>query len=248
MPIAEVIERGREIGIELQPSDIHAARYYMRQAAAKESSSIPQQLLLGGTFVTKRGPGGRVAREVQGSNGAIGGIANGNKSLNGKGTNGTAAGQHQDQDSAAKGLSASEPQSPTALSFEEFEISDDPEATTEDRVQAAPTRRGRKPAQAAAAEPQSSLHTRLQSRLRQATFRDTAREAAEARDEKATIGKALDVAVKSRGKRGPRAVSGETSQAALHAQEAELRVIALRIGTQRVRELLDEMEALAARA
>jgi len=33
MPIAEVIERGREAGLEIKPSDIHAARYYMRQAA-----------------------------------------------------------------------------------------------------------------------------------------------------------------------------------------------------------------------
>jgi hypothetical protein len=32
MPIAEVIERGREAGLEIKPSDIHAARYYMRQA------------------------------------------------------------------------------------------------------------------------------------------------------------------------------------------------------------------------
>lgn len=31
MPVQEVIERGREVGLEIQPSDIHAARYYMRQ-------------------------------------------------------------------------------------------------------------------------------------------------------------------------------------------------------------------------
>ena len=37
MPVEEVIERGRELGLALQPSDIHAARYYMRQAAAAEA-------------------------------------------------------------------------------------------------------------------------------------------------------------------------------------------------------------------
>jgi len=37
MPIGEVIERGREAGLEIKPSDIHAARYYMRQAAASQS-------------------------------------------------------------------------------------------------------------------------------------------------------------------------------------------------------------------
>lgn len=36
MPIDEVIERGREAGLEIKPSDIHAARYYMRQAAASQ--------------------------------------------------------------------------------------------------------------------------------------------------------------------------------------------------------------------
>jgi hypothetical protein len=33
MPVAEVIERGREAGIEINPTDVHSARYYMRQAA-----------------------------------------------------------------------------------------------------------------------------------------------------------------------------------------------------------------------
>jgi hypothetical protein len=54
MPIEEVIERGREAGLELQPSDIHSTRYYMRQAAAAEAarkSSVTQQLQLGPGFI-----------------------------------------------------------------------------------------------------------------------------------------------------------------------------------------------------
>jgi hypothetical protein len=38
MPIEEVIERAREVGLELKPSDIHSARYYMRQAAAGQTA------------------------------------------------------------------------------------------------------------------------------------------------------------------------------------------------------------------
>lgn len=38
MPVEEVIERAREAGLDLQPSDIHAARYYMRQAATGSPS------------------------------------------------------------------------------------------------------------------------------------------------------------------------------------------------------------------
>ena len=42
MPIEEVIERAREVGLELKPSDIHSARYYMRQqAAAAEAAPRP---------------------------------------------------------------------------------------------------------------------------------------------------------------------------------------------------------------
>jgi hypothetical protein len=41
MPIAEVIERGREAGLEIKPSDIHAARYYMRQANGGQAPSRP---------------------------------------------------------------------------------------------------------------------------------------------------------------------------------------------------------------
>jgi hypothetical protein len=32
MPVAEVIERGREAGLDINPTDVHSARYYMRQA------------------------------------------------------------------------------------------------------------------------------------------------------------------------------------------------------------------------
>ena len=58
MPVDEVIERGREVGIQVQPSDVHAARYYMRQASAAETASKPptiaQQLMLGGTISAQR--------------------------------------------------------------------------------------------------------------------------------------------------------------------------------------------------
>jgi hypothetical protein len=41
MPIEEVIERGREAGISLNPSDVHSTRYYMRQEALAQLSSRP---------------------------------------------------------------------------------------------------------------------------------------------------------------------------------------------------------------
>jgi len=57
MPVDEVIERGREAGIMVQPSDVHAARYYMRQASVSQAASKPptiaQQLMLGGTISTR---------------------------------------------------------------------------------------------------------------------------------------------------------------------------------------------------
>ena len=60
MPVEEVIERGRELGIVVQPSDVHAARYYMRQASAAEAASKPptiaQQLMLGGTISARETP------------------------------------------------------------------------------------------------------------------------------------------------------------------------------------------------
>jgi hypothetical protein len=36
MPIEEVIERGREIGLVINPSDVHSVRYYMRQSTKVE--------------------------------------------------------------------------------------------------------------------------------------------------------------------------------------------------------------------
>jgi hypothetical protein len=41
MPVAEVIERGREAGLEIKPADIHAARYYMRQTASAQGAGKP---------------------------------------------------------------------------------------------------------------------------------------------------------------------------------------------------------------
>lgn len=44
MPIDEVIERAREIGLPLNPSDVHSARYYMRQEALAKLSSRPSSV------------------------------------------------------------------------------------------------------------------------------------------------------------------------------------------------------------
>lgn len=44
MPIEEVIERAREIGLPLNPSDVHSARYYMRQEALAKLSSRPSSV------------------------------------------------------------------------------------------------------------------------------------------------------------------------------------------------------------
>jgi hypothetical protein len=41
MPVDEVIERGREIGISIQPADVHSTRYYMRQEADAQLSAVP---------------------------------------------------------------------------------------------------------------------------------------------------------------------------------------------------------------
>jgi hypothetical protein len=82
MPIAEVIERGREAGLEIKPGDIHAARYYMRQAAAAQNTGAPQ-LVRGTTTVaqvkrelstvhavTRGNEAGHSDKERSGSNGA----------------------------------------------------------------------------------------------------------------------------------------------------------------------------------
>jgi hypothetical protein len=39
MPVAEVIERGREAGLDINPSDVHSARYYMRQGGGLQPAS-----------------------------------------------------------------------------------------------------------------------------------------------------------------------------------------------------------------
>jgi hypothetical protein len=41
MPVEEVIERGREVGLTIQPSDVHSTRYYMRQEALAMASAVP---------------------------------------------------------------------------------------------------------------------------------------------------------------------------------------------------------------
>jgi hypothetical protein len=60
MPVAEVIERGREAGIEINPTDVHSARYYMRQATGlppAPGSFAPQAELAGAlTPPAKRDP------------------------------------------------------------------------------------------------------------------------------------------------------------------------------------------------
>lgn len=85
MPIEEVIERAREAGLALQPSDIHSTRYYMRQAAAAEAarkSSVTQQLQLGPGFIGQAakaaeakqagGEADDASGEAHGANGAHG--------------------------------------------------------------------------------------------------------------------------------------------------------------------------------
>lgn len=265
MPVEEVIERGREVGIELQPSDIHAARYYMRQAAAAESSSIPQQLMLGGTFVTKREP--RAANGAAKKNGASTASINGASTAS---TNGASTNGHSHASAEKNGFAHADAVSSAEAdddSSEEAEVvapkqrgrkaKAQTKLTTQDRTQEriqertqARTKAMSKAVSKANGTPSANgangLHTRLQARLRNATFRETAREereTASARQIKATVGKALlldlDTALKPRSKRAVQSAE---------AMEEQLRLIALRLGTQRVREILDEMEELAARA
>jgi hypothetical protein len=57
MPIEEVIERAREAGLVLKPSDIHSARYYMRQQSAAPEASRPsfmQAIVRGGDAPAER--------------------------------------------------------------------------------------------------------------------------------------------------------------------------------------------------
>lgn len=224
MPVEEVIERGREVGIELQPSDIHAARYYMRQMAAAGSSSIPQQLLLGGTFVTKREPRA--------------GAANGAS----KATNGSAQAETANATPAVK----------VPIDPDDDDSLDEPQTEIVQTRTAGAAAKGRKAAVKAQPKAETKgangLHSRLQARLRNATFRETAREERETtREEKKkqpSPGKALlldlDNALKQ--------PKSKRATQATEALEEQLRLIALRVGTQRVREILDHMEELARRA
>jgi hypothetical protein len=252
MPVEEVIERGREAGLELQPSDIHAARYYMRQQGAGDSASIPQQLMLGGTFVSKPQPTRRIVT-----------TSDIRKPVDATAT--ASAGTTTAKEAEA-------PAAPARL----FDPDYDDDVETEAPAVVAPiTKRGRgkkadtklakqlskaeaKAEAKAGKKVTNGLHTRLQARLRNATFRDTSpreeretrdsRESRESRAERverqtrATISKALqalDNAVKPKSKR---------AQQTADALEADVKLIALRIGTQRVREILDGMEELAKRA
>lgn len=251
MPVEEVIERGREIGIELQTSDIHAARYYMRQQEAGSASSIPQQLMLGGTFVTKREPRGGAkgaAVKANGSSVTPNGSAQSTEKLaQADGTNGVKKLRDPDYEDD----DFSETPSP---SFAEVVAAPALKTKGRGKVSKAVLKAEAKAAakvvpaskQAAKANGANGLHSRLQARLSNVTFRETAREGREtvsAREVKATVGKALlldlDTALKPRSKRAVQSAE---------AMEEQLRLIALRIGTQRVREILDAMEELAARA
>lgn len=224
MPVEEVIERGREVGIELQPSDIHAARYYMRQAAAAESSSIPQQLLLGGTFVTKREPR--------------------NGSANGASKAASTNGQSVEK--------ASAPAIQVQRDLDEPSDEPEPEVITPRRGRKAAVKAEAHASRASKADKAEAkqkaaggLHSRLQARLRNATFRETAREEREpVREQKLSAGKALlldlDNALKQ--------PKSKRATQATETLEEQLRLIALRLGTQRAREILDHMEELARRA
>jgi len=67
MPVEEVIERGREVGLEIQPSDIHAQRYYMREAATSEVPVKPltPQTTLGVSFTSPTSPQDKENRFVK---------------------------------------------------------------------------------------------------------------------------------------------------------------------------------------
>ncbi|HET8935750.1 MAG TPA: hypothetical protein VFN67_20020 [Polyangiales bacterium] len=255
MPVEEVIERGREVGIELQPSDIHAARYYMRQVAAAGSSSIPQQLLLGGTFVTKREPrAGAVG--LAGAAGAAG--ANGAS----KATNGSAHVETAGATSAIKvpidpddDDSLDKP-APVAVQTRLSGVNATGATGATGRGRKAPVKvqtKAEAKAEAKAdakAKGANGLHSRLQARLRNATFRETAREERETREtprvekKQVSAGKALLLDLDNALKQPKSKRAAQASE----ALEEQLRLIALRVGTQRVREILDHMEELARRA
>jgi hypothetical protein len=198
----------------------------MRQVAAAESSSIPQQLLLGGTFVTKRGP----------RDGSAGKAANG----------------------SAQSVEKASPVQAVKVPIDP----DDDDSLDEPATEVVQSGRGRKAAvkaqpkvEAKATKGANGLHSRLQARLQNATFRETAREEREtarqaerqaAREEKKRIsaGKALLLDLDNALKQPKSKRAAQASE----ALEEQLRLIALRVGTQRVREIMDDMEELARRA
>jgi hypothetical protein len=286
MPVEEVIERGREAGIQLQPSDIHAARYYMRQGGG-----APQQLTLGGTFASKRN-GSSQGVTSQGGNG----VADASKA-NALDKTGVVEKMADADDEFA------EDEAPAVVAPKRRKIVHS-KATLE-AAQAKENALAKENGQNGKDSNGVALHDRLQARLANATFRETARETAreerkaerqaarlaereerlaereerkaerqsereaareklqnarqlelqnarqsartkqdrqarQERLEKATVGKALLNAdsIKSR----------KRAAQATEVLEEQLRLIALRLGTQRVRELLDAMETLARQA
>jgi hypothetical protein len=297
MPVEEVIERGREVGIELQPSDIHAARYYMRQQQAAEGSSIPQQLLLGGTFVTKPVPqrngnalhadaktnGFKAKSDALESTGVVEKLAAGDeaaeqeqapaprrrKIVQSKAVQQLIAGTQdsgKDKENSTNGAALHDRlQARLAnATFRETQREDKLRAR-EDKLRAREDQRNAREEQRTAREDklrarEDKLRAREEQRVareeeqrsarqnrqnerqteRQIARAKQERQARQERLEKATIGKALEPdSVKSRSKR--------TTQS-IEKLEEQARLIALRLGTQRVRELLDEMEELARQA
>jgi hypothetical protein len=73
MPVEEVIERGREVGLTIQPSDIHSVRYYMRQEAIAPTPTAP---VLGRKFLQPRSVGtpAKVEPRKNGASGPANGV------------------------------------------------------------------------------------------------------------------------------------------------------------------------------
>lgn len=288
MPVEEVIERGREAGIQLQPSDIHAARYYMRQGGG-----APQQLTLGGTFASKR-DGRNGGNGANGAGGQLLDASNGKSDALKKTSvvNKLVDPDDDDDEDAAPAVLASAPRRrkivhskatieaaqakeskdsngvalhdrlqarlanatfrETARENAREERKAERQAAREERQTARETareaeREERKAERLAAREQRQNARQNVRQNARQAELQNARqsarakqeRQARQERLEKATIGKALLNAdsIKSR----------KRAAQATEVLEEQLRLIALRLGTQRVRELVDAMEALAAR-
>lgn len=274
MPVEEVIERGREAGIQLQPSDIHAARYYMRQGGG-----APQQLTLGGTFANKREGRNGSAQVLDASNGKSDALEKTSvvnklvdpdddedeeapavlaprrrKIVHSKATIEAAqAKENKDGNGVAlhdrlQARLANVTFRETARENAREERKAERQAAREERETAREAEREERKAERLAAREQrqnaranvrqNARQTELQN-ARQSARAKQERQARQERLEKATIGKALLNAdsIKSR----------KRAAQATEVLEEQLRLIALRLGTQRVRELVDAMETLAAR-